>query len=151
MVISAVSVLSGVLLSVVPTGKLKIAYKSLISVILVYTFLLGVIEFNSIDFNAEEYIKDNYKVSENLDRYAIDSMISSAEKAIEGLLDDYAEKSDIECMFKVVCAEEDGNIVVNEISVSDCTEADASKIYDLITALGFEKNIISISGESNEQ
>lgn len=150
-VISAVSVISGVLLSVVPEGKLRPAYKTLISIVLVYCIMLPLINSWSIDFSFEEYLRDNYEVSENYDKYALQSVISSAQKAVEETLSEYSEEINIPCNFDVKCEFSEEQVFVSEIAVIG---ADTAEIKDKITAmiieLGFEKEIIKFKGEADE-
>lgn len=146
--VSAVSVVSGILLSILPGNKLKSAYKTLVSILLVYAFMLPVISSFSIDFNIKDYLKDNYKVSEHLDKYALKNALSSAEKAVEKTLHEHFNAKGIECNFSVSCSISDGEIVLSSISVSSNEEADT--IISMLDEIGFDKNIIKIKGEQDE-
>ncbi len=151
-VISAVSVISGLLLSVIPSGKLRPAFKSLISIILVYTFMLGFIDSRSIDFDIGEYLSENYEVSESLDKYALQGVVSSAQKATEQLLYEYAEENKLSCKFEVECGVGDEEVFISKIIVTDCESAEEKeKIISLISGLGFDKALIKIEGEADEQ
>lgn len=147
--VSAVSVISGILLSLVPGGKLKPAYKTLVSILLVYTFMLPVISSLSLDFNIEDYLKDNYKVSENFDKYALENAVSSAEKAVKETLNNYFKSQDIQCDFIVQCDINDGEISVGKIYI--ISREEKSKIISLMKEIGFEEEIIEFKGDTDEQ
>lgn len=152
MTVSMVSVISGILLSFVPKGKMKAAYKTLVSIILVYSFLLPLIDTKSIDFNIEDYLSDNYEVSENYDKYAIQSVVSSAEKAIEDMLSEFANSEEIDCSFSVKCEIVKDRIAVASIEVVGTADSAAKeKIIAHIDELGFNKDIIEFKGEIDEQ
>ena len=84
--ISAVSIISGILISLVPKSSHKNLYKTITGLVLVYTFFQPFIDSKDIDFNINDYLFYNYSVSENADKYAQASIIRSAEKAIEEIL-----------------------------------------------------------------
>lgn len=150
--VSMVSVISGILLSFVPKGKMKAAYKTLVSIALVYSFLLPLIDTKSIDFNIEDYLSDNYEVSENYDKYAIQSVVSSAEKAIEDMLSEFADSKKIDCRFSVKCEIVKDRIAVASIGVVGTADSAAKeKIIAHIDELGFNKDIIEFKGEIDEQ
>lgn len=146
--VSAVSVIGGILLSLVPGGKLKPSYKTLISILLVYTFMLPFVSSLSIDFDIENYLKDNYKVSESFDKYALENAVSSAEKAVKEALSDYFKSQKIQCDFDVECESIDGEIVIKSIYIS-CNEK-KDIIISMMSELGFEKNYIKFKGETDE-
>lgn len=146
--ISAVSILSGILLSIIPKGKLKPAYKTLVSIILVYSFMLPFINSFSIDINVSDYLKDNYKVSENLDKYALENTVSSAEKAVEEALGDYFAAKKLECKFSVECSVSENEIKVQKVTVRSNEKKE--KILALIHELGFDESAVEFIGDINE-
>lgn len=150
--VSAVSIVSGVLISLLPKGKLKAAYKSLVGVIMVYALLSPIFGTKGLDFSVEEYLSNNYEVSENVDKYALSAMISSAEKAIEGLLDDELRKNNLIADVEVKCVLEDDAIKPESIVFNGTlSENDKKAIMQFSEELGFEKQTISFTGESDEK
>ena len=81
--ISGVSILSGIISSLLPEDSYKKLFRFIAGVFLLYAVLQPLFGRNSIDFNIGDYLSDNYEVSDNIDKYAKSAMLSSAEKAIE--------------------------------------------------------------------
>ncbi len=151
LIISAVSIVSGILLSLIPKGNLKPAFKTLSTVILVYAFFLPLIDTNGVDFSIDEYLNDNYEVSESLDKYAKQSIISSGEKAVEDLLADSAEKEGVECEFKVTCEVTDSEMIISKITVrGEVSENEKNIIRRIGSQLGFDEAVIEFEGEADE-
>lgn len=149
--ISAVSIISGIIYAVLPRDTNKNFFKAIVSIIIIYTALQPLIGTKSIDFRISDYLKDNYQVSESIDKYALSAMINSAEKAIEDLLAEKSQVLEMSVDFRCRCYEENNEIMVEEISVSSETgEYDYEKIENLIESLGFDKGVIVYEGESNE-
>lgn len=152
LLISAVAVISGVLLSVLPEGKLKKAYKTLTGVILVYAFLYPLVSGHYIGFTMNEFLSDNYEISENIDKYALSAIISSAQKAIKELIESELEKKSIESKVTVQCTESGGEIKVTSVSfLDDLSDTIKSKVIDICLSFGIDKDIIKFTGESDEQ
>lgn len=146
--ISAVSIISGILISLVPKSSYKNLYKTIIGLVLVYTFLQPFIDSKDIDFNINDYLFDNYSVSENADKYAQASIIRSAEKAIEEILIEESEALKIECTFKCSCKIKNEEIIVEQISVKFKTDKEDKKsIEELTEKLGFDKTVLVFEGE----
>lgn len=150
--VSAVSIVSGVLISLLPKGKLKAAYKSLVGVIMVYALLSPIFGTKGLDFSVDEYLSNNYEVSENIDNYALSAMISSAEKAIVNILKDELSEKNIIADVEAKCILENGEIKLESIVFyGEFSENHKEVIISLAEKLGFEKQTISFTGESNEK
>lgn len=146
--VSAVSIVSGLLLSIIPKSSQKSFFKVVASVIMLHTILLPVINSKGIDFDLENFLSDNYQVSENLDKYALRSMIHSAEKAIEDLLYSKTKELGIDCRFECECEIRNEEIAVTEIIVYSPDEAEQKlEIQNLINDFGFDESYIVFEGE----
>ncbi len=149
--VSAVSIMSGVLISALPKSMHKNYFKLITSIILIYVLMQPLLGKNIIDFNISDFLNDNYKVSENIDKYAMSSMINSAEKAIEDLFYTKAEENNIECRFECDCALSNDEIAVKRIKVTpDLNEAERQIIENWSVSLGFDISIVAFEGENNE-
>lgn len=152
LLISAVSIVSGVLISLLPKGKLKGAYKSLVGVVLVYAFLYPFLDIKSLDISIDEYLSNNYEVSENIDKYALSAMISSAEKAIEDIVKDELEKMNIKYGVKAECTLNESEIKLEALNFEGSLEEDEKElIINAMKKLGFDKGVISFTGEKDEE
>lgn len=150
--ISAVSIISGILLSVIPQGKLRPAYKTLISVVLIYAFMSPLITSGSIDFNIGDYLRSNYELSGSYDKYALQSVTDSAEKAVEQALFDLASASEITCSFSAECVTEGDGVKLKKIIVSGASSPEIrDEIMKLLLDSGFDKEIIIFEDETDEQ
>lgn len=148
LMISAVCIFSGVLLSLLPNSKLKPAYKTLTGILLIYVFLYPLIDSKTLYINIDDYIRDNYQVSENIDKYALSSMIHSAETAIEKFLEESLYKSGIICDVSVKCNSSNDEIVIERIEISGITAAESKQqIIAIALELGFKTDLICFSGE----
>ena len=149
--VSAVSVLSGVLISLLPENMNKKYFKLITSIVIIYTAMQPLIGSKSIDFNIDEFLKDNYQVSESLDRYAVSSVISSAEKAIEDLFYEKAENNGFSWKFDCECFLSDGEISVKSIHVNSfVNESEKLLIEKWSEEFGFNKSVVIFEGEDNE-
>ena len=151
LIISAVAIVSGVLSALVPEGKMKKAYKTLGAVVMIYAVLLPLINSDVIDFRIDDYLQDNYEVSEKMDKYARQAIVNSAEKAIEDLLYESAEEKGLSCKFKAQCDVIDEKIIVSSVNVTGAkTQSQKDLISDIVVGLGFKKETIVYSGENDE-
>ena len=148
MTVSIVSIISGILISLLPKSSYKDFYKALTTIVLVYA-LIQPIDGNRVsDFEINEYLKDNYTVSNNIDKYANSSVILSAENAIEELLMNECGTLDMNVSFDCECSIDGETVSVKEIRVngiSDSKHKDA--LYEIIESMGFERNILIFAGE----
>lgn len=149
--VSAISILSGILTSILPDNGYKKYFKVVSGIILIYAIIQPLSGSNGFDFKIDDFLKDNYMVSEEIDKYAVSSMINSAERAIEDLFYDKAEENNINCEFKCTCFLYNNQISVKNIKViSDISEYDKSLIEDWIISFGFDKSILFFAGEDDE-
>lgn len=149
--VSAISIISGILLSLLPKSMNKSYFKVIASIIIIYAVLQPFIGSNSIDFKIDDFLKDNYQVSENLDKYAISSMISSAERAIEDLYSEKAESYGIDLTFECECIIKNDEIAVKKITVYPIPDSNEIElIEEWSETFGFDKSIVIFEGENNE-
>ena len=146
--ISTVSIISGLLLSVVPKSSQKNLFKVIIAIVLIYAVLQPAINSKGVDFRIDDFLSDNYQVSESLDKYALSSIIKSAEKAIEDVLQDKAEALNINCRFECDCEMINEEIVVKQINIYSSESSESlSRISEIISGLGLDSSYIVFKGE----
>ncbi|MBO5936062.1 MAG: hypothetical protein J6Q79_00435 [Clostridia bacterium] len=146
--VCAVSIISGLLMSVLPKSSQKSFCKVIVSVMMLYTVMHPVISSNGIDFSIDDFLSDNYQLSETYDKYARSAMIKSAEKAIADTLKNKAYELGIDCNFTCECIEENEQITVTRITVAKCNDADSKdKITGMIYDSGFKETDIVFEGE----
>ena len=146
--VCAVSILSGLLLSVLPKGSQKSFFKVIVSIMMLYTVLHPIISSKGIDFSVDEFLSDNYQLSETYDKYARSAMLKSAEKAIEDTLKNKADELGINCKFSCECVAENELISVLKITVTLSEEIKSKdKITEMIYSLGFDETEIVFEGE----
>ena len=146
--ISSVSIISGVLICVLPKSSHKNLFKTITGIVLLYAVITPIIGADGIDFNIEDYLKDNYSVSENINKYALSSVVDSAEKAIEEILLKEAQRVNISCSFICECDVEDDKIVLTALTVTpELSDENMKIIEEFAVSLGFDKSIISFEGE----
>jgi hypothetical protein len=149
--LSGVSIVSGILLILLPQNSHKKMFRAIITVIMIYAALQPFVGTNAFDFNISDFIKDNYEISEDIDKYALSGMLRSAEKAIEDILCEQAQAQNIKADFRCKCEENDGEIAVKDIYVSGNYNDDSkADIENIIISLGFDKSIIIFEGDIDE-
>lgn len=149
--VSAISIISGVLLYIVPESSQKNIFKVVTSVILIYAVIQPIVSFKGVDFNLEDYLTDNYQVSESFDRYAVDTMKKSAEKTIESMLAEKSSEQGLDCSFECKCTVTDGRLEVETITIKLLNNDNSQeKIINICTALGFKKSVLIFEGGLNE-
>ncbi len=151
LILSSILILSGLLLALLPQSTHKNIFKVIISILLVYASLLPFIGSRGIDFRISDFVKDNYQVSENMDKYALSAMVRSAEKAIENILTEKAESENLKLDFKCYCEIANDEIEIKKISVSPTPDKTAiNTLENIIVSLGFETSVLCFEGEDDE-
>ncbi|MBO5937642.1 MAG: hypothetical protein J6Q79_08565 [Clostridia bacterium] len=146
--VCAVSIISGLLMSVLPKSSQKSFFKVIVSVMMLYTVMQPIISSKGIDFSVDEFLSDNYQLSETYDKYATSAMIKSAEKAIADTLKNKAYELGIDCNFTCECIEENEQIIVSRIIVTQLEKADSKDIIiRMIYDSGFKETDIVFEGE----
>ena len=149
--VSAVSIICGVLTSLLPKSSHKTLYKTIASILMVYTFLQPMMHGEDFEFSINDYLSENYSVSNNIDEYALSSVVNSAEKAIENLFIQEAEKINIDCSFRCVCQAINNKISVSKLIVTSNDNTDISnEIYKIANLLEINSEVIIFEGETNE-
>ena len=151
LIVSAVSVMSGILTSVLPKNMHKNYFKVISGIIIIYAVLQPLTGTNGIDFKMNDFLSDNYQVSNELDKYAVSAMVNSAEKAIEDILNEKAKEMSIECKFKCECYIRNDQMEVRKISVNPNVNPTEKKlIEDLCEDYGFNNSVVFFAGEEHE-
>ena len=146
--ISGVSILSGIISSLLPEDSYKKLFRFIAGVVLLYAVLQPLFGRNSIDFNIGDYLSDNYEVSDNIDKYARGAMLSSAEKAIEDMFIDFAQSKDSEIKIDCNCNIADNVIAVEKIRISECTPKESLEdIKDFAVRSGFNESLLIFTGD----
>ena len=141
--VSTISITGGIIASLLPRNTYKKLFKYIVGVVMVYTLLHPIIGKNSINFNIQDYLKDNYQVSENVDKYAETAMLSSAEKSIVGMFSDFAERNETELKINCKCIIENEKILIEAINIIDCKPIEnLSLIKDFAEDSGIDKDIL---------
>ena len=148
--VSLVSIISGVLISLLPKGKNKEFYKIITTIIIIYVFIQPFTGIQTPDFNIENIRDNNFKVSNNIDQYANSTIISSAESAIETLLLQNFSNEGISCNIKCVCEIKDSKINIVNIIVKDCSNAQEKNVVkEIIANSGFDSAVLRFEGDNN--
>jgi hypothetical protein len=146
--ISGVSILSGIISSLLPEDSYKKLFRFIAGVVLLYAVLQPLFGRNSIDFNIGDYLSDNYEVSDNIDKYAKGAMLSSVEKSIEDMFIDFAQSKTIQLKINCSCEIINNKIVVEEIRISECTPTEsADDIKDFAVRSGFDESLLIFTGD----
>ena len=149
--ISMISIISGIIESLLPDRKYKKLFRFVAATVLLYVFLQPVMGNKIINFNINDYLSDNYEVSESIDKFAQNAIVDSAEKAIEDMFLDFAGDNSITCKVKCKCSVVDNKIMVDNIYVSDCATKESEElIIDFAFNSGFDKSQLIFQGENYE-
>lgn len=149
--ISTVSIISGAVVSLLPKSSHKNLYKVITVIIMVYAFIQPFAGSKGVDFRINDYLSDNYSVSREIDKYAVSSIVDSAEKAINNLLSEESAVLSKKYTYKSKCKIVDEQIIVEKITVlPKPDENDLMKIEEIAEHLGFDSKVIVYEGDGNE-
>ena len=149
--ISTTAIISGVLLSVIPSGKLKNVYNTLVSILLIYSILLPLISEDKFDFDFSSYLGQNEAVSESFQKssYLPAKGVASAE--IEKSIEQHLKTNGIDIKCRVECSITKDSFGIDEISIEILSSgADKSKIEALLKDYVTESTKIVFVGDKNE-
>ncbi len=117
--IASVSVSSAVLMLLVPDGKMKKAFNSLLAFILLFSVLSPIINMKSVLYDVDEFkFSENGNLSQEIEKYKFSAAVSVAESEIERYINEMLSDSGFECKFKVTCDIENDEIFIKEIEVT---------------------------------
>lgn len=150
LMISAVSIISGIILYLVPSCKLKGAYSFLSSILLVYTLITPSCDNFLTDFDLSDYFNNDTVIEEFSDNTFMpaESIVNSEiAKSIRKLLQDNG--FDAECT--VISTIEKDSLNINEISISGKFSNDEkSYITELLSDYKTKNTKINLVGDVNE-
>lgn len=150
--ISLVSIINGIIESFLPDGKYKKMFRFSVGIILLYVIIQPLTGINAVNFSIDNYLSDNYEISENIDIYAQKAIVSSAEKAIEDMFIDFARDHNINYKVKCICSVSEDQISIDKIYITDYKPADAYKtILTFAVSSGIDKNKLIFKGGKNEE
>ena len=146
--VSAVSIVSGILTYLLPKSSQKNFFKVLTGIIFIYAVFQPLTGNKDIDFKIDNYLSENYSVSENFDKYALDSVVRSAEKAIEDLLNLKAEEKNINCVFRCECSVKSEEIYVKNLYATYSGDQSMKEhIYKIVSDIGLSESVIVFEGD----
>lgn len=149
--ISTTAIASGVLISVIPTGKLKNVYNTLVSMLLIYSFLLPLISEEKFSFDFSSYLKQNEAVSESFQQSLYLPAQRVAKSEIEKSIEQHLKTNGFETKCLVECSITKDSFSIDEISIEIFSfDADKSKIEALLKDYVTESTKIEFVGEKNE-
>ncbi|MFI3142141.1 MAG: hypothetical protein R3Y27_07555 [Clostridia bacterium] len=132
--ICLVSILSGVLLSIIPKSKMKSAFNMLCISILIYTivFPLSSYDLTSLDFDS--LLSINTELEQDYEEQNERLTIQTSETIIEETIKEQLSENKIEFdEVQVICVYEDENLVIDDINViGDFTEQESEIISEII-------------------
>lgn len=145
-IISIVTIISGVLVSLIPKSKLTSAYKTMVAILLIYLFISPfsslIKNINSVSFRAPDYIEDD--------------MLSIANEPIfetaETIINDKIEAVLSEKGYNIKCAvslnENDSHIHIDEIIIyGNFSKNEKANIKEIISDFLETAYEIKFSGE----
>lgn len=151
MLISAVSIVSGIIMSIIPESKLKKVYNCLVTVLLVYVFILPLIKEEKYDFDFKSYLKQNEEVSKEFS----DKSFLPAESVINSEIGESIERRlkengfDADCTVK--CTVGQNNFSVDKITVLIADDFSKNEIInDILKEYTTALTKIEFVGDKNE-
>lgn len=148
--ITLISILSSVLMLVLPEGKSKKAFKMLFSFIIIYSFVSTLSEIRTDFSHISKYFDDweNSAVSEDFNDYENYPIISAAESETEKYFNDLLSNIGMEGYCEAVCDTEAGRIILLEIYINaKADESQKKTIAEEVVKIYGEETTIIFSGE----
>ena len=103
---------------------------------------------NKLELSVDDFLVDNYAVSQNIDLNVQASVMDSAEKAIEDLLLNEAIKYGLQCEFKCECRIKNEKIAVVKIVVSPYIDEEKRDIFmTIVDSFDLDRNVVVFEGE----
>lgn len=149
-IIALISLLSSVLLLVVPESRIKKAFKTLLSFILIYAFISPLSNIDA-DFSfVDNYLSGVSSDSQEkiINDYQYYPVIQAGEAELEIYFNDIISKCGAQGKCEVICNYEEERILIKEVIIHGLIgEKERNLITDEVRKVGDEETIISFSGE----
>lgn len=135
---SAVTIISGVLLALLPSGKLTSSFKTLTAIILTVMFVSPLVDIKNTDLYALN-IFDDKKLSEVSDEVNCNQYLF-AERTVENEIDKLLNNSGLNISCDVIISDTDKNFLIEKIIINGkYDETEKSLIENKINELFKEK------------
>lgn len=153
-IIALISLLSSVILLVIPESRIKKAFKTLLSLILIYTFISPLSNVDA-DFSFIDNFLTGTSISsqeEIISEHQYYPVIKAGEAELEKYFDEIISKCGAKGQSEVICKYEEDRLVIKEVIIHGLTgEEERRFITDEVRKIGDEKTTISFSGEEYGQ
>lgn len=148
--IALVSILSSVFLLVLPESKSKKVFKSLLSLILIYTFV-SPLTSTKIDFSSVgAYFSGTFsaQTDESYEEYKNYPIITASESELERYFNDFLSSLGIEGECEATCEFLHDKIVFKELKIAGVlSDDDKEALNDEVKKIGDENTLIYYTGE----
>lgn len=147
-IVCLVSILSGVLSSVIPGGKMKSAYLSLCGVVLISSMIVPFKNYDMKDFSFISY--DEKKTSENLELEQRTAEVMIYEKVVSDALKSNLEKKGITADVTAKGEAQGEEIRITAITVEGVLESQQKQEIEIMLENGFPNAEINLKEGENE-
>ena len=142
--VSAVSIISGILMYLVPKSSSKSAYRVLISILLLYVLITPFGKLHKIDYDISKIIPDK----ENTVTDAHEGELYIAQKTYERYIESQLE--DIEC--ECICSYSQGELVLQSITIiTFVSDEQRVVIFQKLENVGDENTTVLFRGDEGER
>ena len=151
--VATVSVITSVISLILPEGKQKKTFSTLVGIILVFTLVSPLTDKESISFDFDDDFfgsnEDNFQISAY--DYKNYPLAYAAERETEKYITEYLKSMGVECSCIVNCAIEDDMIIIEEVNINyDVSLIKSDILTDFIRKTANEETVIILNGERYE-
>lgn len=147
-VICVVAIVSGIFVVIIPGSKIKKVYRIMITLFLLYAFLLPIINQNHFSFNLGEFIESNESLKQEYNSESFDIFEESAKSVIENEIETKLKNLGMEAKVEVECIAQEEFFSIEKITViCDASEKNKDVILQILDEFKTENTRVVFEGE----
>ena len=146
-VISVIAIVSGVLIVIIPENKIKKIYNIIVTLFLIYAFLLPFNNKTYSTFDLNRFLKSNENLKQEYNEKSLDIFEESAKSVLESKIEEKFKNSGIDAKVNIECKVEEDAFIIDKISVICSSTQHKSIITKILDEFKTEYTKIVFEGE----
>ncbi len=147
-IISAVAIVSGIFIMLIPESKLKEAYKIMVTTLVIYSVLLPIVNNRYDAFDLNSLLQENTELKNKYYNESYDVLKESAEDVLEREITSALKSENLNAVCSVTCVVENENFSVEEIVITGrFSDTEKNAISDLLKDYKTEGTKVVFAGE----
>lgn len=146
-VICVVAIVSGILVVIIPESKIKKIYNFFVTSLLIYAFLLPLVNKTYSSFDLNEFLESDERLKREYSGESFDIFEESAKNVLENEIREKLKISGFDTKVNVECKVEKETFSVEKITVICSTVESKEKIIEILDEFKTENTRVVIEGE----